>query len=276
MSATFATGVARLDNRVRVNSSSAWRPAYVISQKECQAVQSESEQRFIHMFIHIFIHMVIHMAIHMAIHMVIHMNVDVFRHSNEGMKVCTFIHLSRCQDIWTHTGMDKWMYNWMSVSSSLWMWECLFILLYPHTYFWMLLHTYTFTHKCICIRIYIFRFEWMFIHRSHQVSLCASITMIVCKKISDYQSLPNISEIFPNISQLFYKEKTFACGFYVIQSRQGRAQTRSDRLQASVFRQHHNIISGKDRHRMLIFSVLMYWISHYRNKLSDFRPGITR
>ena len=95
VSATFATGVARLDNRVRVNSSSASRPAYVISQKECQATQSESEQVFIHMFIHISIHMVIHMAIHM----VIHMNVDVFRHSNEGMKVCTFIHLSRCQDI---------------------------------------------------------------------------------------------------------------------------------------------------------------------------------
>jgi len=43
--------------------------------------------------------------------------------------------------------------------------------------------------------------------------------MSVCEKISDYQPLLNISEIFPNISQLFYKEKTFACGFYVIQSR---------------------------------------------------------
>ena len=126
--------------------------------------------------------------------------------------------------IWTHTGMDKWMYNWMSVSSSLWMWECLFILLYPHTYFWMLLHTYTFTHKCICIRIYIFRFEWMFIHRSHQVSLCASITMIVCKKISDYQSLPNISEIFPNISQHWKLPKTNSQGYVVSLSKPTRSR----------------------------------------------------
>ena len=161
----------------------------------------------------------IHTFIHMVIHMVIHMNVYVFRHSNEGMKVCTFIHLSKCRDIWAHTWMDKWMYNWMSVPSLFCMCECLFILLYPHTYLWMLLHTYTFTHKCICIRIYIFRFEWMFIHRSHQVSLCASITMNVWKKISDYQSLPNISEMFPNISQLFLHQKTFDRSFYVIQSR---------------------------------------------------------
>ena len=50
----------------------------------------------VHMFIHIFIHSFIHTFIHMAIHMFIHMNVDVFRYSNEGMKVCSVIHLNKC------------------------------------------------------------------------------------------------------------------------------------------------------------------------------------
>lgn len=40
-----------------------------------------------------FIHLFIHMLIHISIHMVIHMNVDVFRHSNEGVKVLSLIHI---------------------------------------------------------------------------------------------------------------------------------------------------------------------------------------
>lgn len=55
---------------------------------------------------------------------------------------------------------------------------------------------------------FIFLHEWLFIHRSHQVSLCASVTMSVCKKIIGNQPFPNIAEIFPNISRLYSRPKT--------------------------------------------------------------------
>lgn len=63
-------------------------------------------------------------------------------------------------------------------------------------------------------------YECLFIHRSHHMSLCASVTMSVCKKIIENQSFLNISEMFPNISQLYFRSKTIVRGACVIISNQ--------------------------------------------------------
>lgn len=158
-----------------------WRTSMTPNDQPCT-------HSFIHTVIHIVIHTFIHMFIHMAIHMFIHMNVDVFQHLNEGMNVCSLIHLSKCQDIWAHTWMDKWMYNWISIPSFYCIYECLFI------------------------------------HRSHQMSLCASVTMSVCKKIIENQPFLNISDMFLNISQLYFRSKTIVRGADVIISNQAACE----------------------------------------------------
>lgn len=83
--------------------------------------------------------------------------------------------------------MNKWMYDWISIPSF-------------------------FLHEC------------PFIHKSHQVSLCARVTMSVCKKIIENQPFPNISEIFPNISQLYYRPKTIFRGIGVFISNQATCE----------------------------------------------------
>lgn len=52
------------------------------------------------------------------------------------------------------------------------------------------------------------------------MSLCASVTMSACKKIIENQSFLNISELFPNFSQLYFRSKTIVRGADVIISNQ--------------------------------------------------------
>lgn len=73
---------------------------------------------------------------------------------------------------------------------------------------------------CLNNHFFIFLHECPFIHRSHQVRLCASVTISACKKIIENQLFPNISEIFPNISQLYFRSTTNIRGRAVIISNQ--------------------------------------------------------
>ena len=57
------------------------------------------------------------------------------------------------------------------------------------------------------------------------MSLCASVTMSVCKKIIENQSFLNISELFPNISQLYFHAKTIVRGADVIISNQAACES---------------------------------------------------
>lgn len=77
---------------------------------------------------------------------------------------------------------------------------------------WLNIHFFIFLHEC------------PFIHWSHQVSLCASVTVSVCKKIIENQPFPNIAEIFPNISQLYFRSKTILRGIGVFISNQATCE----------------------------------------------------
>lgn len=78
---------------------------------------------------------------------------------------------------------------------------------------------------CLNNHFFIILHECPFIHWSHQVSLCASVTMSVCKKIIENQLFPNISEIFPNISQLYFDQKTIVLCTYVTISNQAACES---------------------------------------------------
>ena len=78
---------------------------------------------------------------------------------------------------------------------------------------------------CLNKHSFIFLHECPFIHMSHQVSLCASVTMSACKKIIENQLFPNISEIVPNISQLYSRQKTIVLCTYVIISNQAACES---------------------------------------------------
>ena len=77
---------------------------------------------------------------------------------------------------------------------------------------------------CLNKHSFIFLHECPFIHKSHQVSLCANVTMSACKKIIENQPFLNISEIFPNNSQLYFRSKSIIRGIDVFISNQATCE----------------------------------------------------
>lgn len=89
-------------------------------------------------------------------------------------------------------------------------------------------HIHGWTNECMIEYPFLhFLHGCPFIHRSHQVSLCASVTISACKKIIENQPFPNISEIFPNISQLYFRIKTIVQCRAVIISNQATCEPMS-------------------------------------------------